>query len=78
MCKYASNKLKCVIFWASQAVLVVKNLLASVGDIRGLIPGFERSLGRGHGKYSCLENSMLRRAWQATVNRVAQSQTQLR
>ena len=57
-----------------------KEPVASVGDIRGLIPGLERSLGRGHGnspKYSCLENSMLRRAWQATVNRVAQSQTQL-
>ena len=80
MCKYASYQLKCVIFWASQVVLVVKNLLASVGDIRGLIPGLERSLGEGHGnslKYSCLENSMLRRAWQANVNRVAQSQTQL-
>ena len=28
-------------------------------------------------QYSCLENSMGRRAWWATVHRVAESQTQL-
>ena len=61
-------------------VLVVKNLLAGVGDIGGLIPGLERSLGGEPGnslKYSCLENSMIRRDCQVTDNRVAQSQTQL-
>ena len=37
----------------------------------GLIPGLGRSPGEGHGnplQYSCLENSMDRRAWQATVH----------
>jgi len=39
-----------------------------------------RSLGVENGNpflYSCLENSMGRRAWWATVHRVAKSQTQL-
>ena len=42
------------------------------------IPGSERSLGVGHGnplQYSCLGNAMDRGAWQATVPRVAKSQT---
>ena len=43
--------------------LVVKNLPASVGDVRdtGSIPGLGRSPGEGHGnplQYSCLENPM--------------------
>ena len=46
---------------ASQVALVVKNLPASAGDIRGagLIPGLGRSPGGGHDHplhYSCLEN----------------------
>ena len=41
----------------------------------GKIPGG----GSGNpGQYSCLENSMDRGAWQATVHRVAKSQTQLK
>jgi len=35
------------------------------------IPGLGRSLGGGHGnplQYSCLENSMDRGAWRATVH----------
>ena len=52
---------------ASQVALVVKNPLASAGDIRdvGLIPGPGRSLGGGHGnplQYSCPENPMDRGA----------------
>ena len=52
--------------------LVVKNLPASVGDIKdvGSIPGSERSPGGGHGnpfQYSCLENPMDREAWWAKV-----------
>ena len=46
----------------------------------GLIPGSGKSPGEGNGyplQYSCLENSMDRRAWQATVHGVANSQTQL-
>ena len=49
--------------WASQVVLVVKNLPANAGDLRdlGSIPGSERSPGAGNGnplQCSCLENSM--------------------
>ena len=43
---------------------------------RGLIPGWGRSLGEGNGntlQYSCLENSMNRGAWWATVHGVAES-----
>ena len=58
-----------VICRGSQVVLVVKNLPASVGDIRdiGSISGLGRSPGGGHGnplQYSCLENPMDRGAWQ--------------
>ena len=44
----------------------------------GLIPGLERSpVGRSRNlfQYSCLENSMDREAWQATVHRVSESDT---
>ena len=49
-------------------VLVVKNLPDNAGDVRdvGLIPGWGRSPGEGHGnplQYSGLENSMDRGAW---------------
>ena len=46
----------------------------------GSIPGSGRSPGEGNGnppQYSCLENSMDRGAWQATVHGVAKSWTQL-
>ena len=42
----------------------------------GLIAGSGRSPGGGHGnplQFSCLENPMDRRAWQATVHGVAKS-----
>ena len=42
------------------------------------IPGWGISLGEGNGyplRYSCLENSMDRGAWRATVHRVAKNQT---
>ena len=45
----------------------------------GLIPGSGRYPGEDHGnplQYSCQENPMDRRAWQATGYRVAKSQTQ--
>ena len=51
---------------------MVKNLSASVGDV-SLIPESGRSPGEGNGnplQYSCLENSMDRGAWWATVHRV--------
>ena len=60
--------------------LVVKNLTANAGDIRGAgsITGLERSAGGGHGnplQYSCLENPTDREAWWATVQRVTKSWT---
>ena len=53
--------------------LVVKNLSANVQDV-GSVPGSGRSPGEGNGnplQYSCLENSMDREAWQATVHGVS-------
>ena len=57
---------------------VVKNLPASAEDTRdmGLILESGRSSGEGNGnklQYSCLENSMDRGAWWATVHRVKES-----
>ena len=48
-------------YLAFQVVLVVKNPVANVRDIRdsGSIPAFGRSPGRGYGnplQHSCLEN----------------------
>ena len=73
----------CVCVWASQEVLVEKNLPANAGDIRdvGLIPGSGRSPGGRHGnslQYSCLENPMDKGAWLATVHKVAKSWTRLK
>ena len=60
--------------------IVVKNLPANSGDVRdvGSIPGLGRSTGGGHGyslQYSCLENPLDRRAWQATVHGFTKSRT---
>ena len=59
---------------------VVQNLPANAGNIRGMgwISRSGRSPGGGNGKYSCLENSMDRRAWHATVCGAAKSQTHLK
>ena len=54
-----------------------KESACKVGD-PDLIPGLGRYPGEGNGnpfQYSCLENPMERGAWQATVHRVANSQT---
>ena len=61
---------------------VVKNVPANLRGRRdtGLIPGSGRFSGGGNGnplQYSCLENSMDRGVWQATVHRVTKSQTLL-
>ena len=56
-----------------------KESTSNVGDL-GSIPGSARSPGVGSGnplQYSCLENSMDRRAWWATVHGVAKSWTGL-
>ena len=55
---------------------MVKNPPANAEDA-GLIPGSGRSPGEGNGnplQYSCLEKSMDRGAWQATVG-LQKSQT---
>ena len=57
-----------------------KNPPANAGYARnvGSTPGSGRSPGRGHGnplQYSCLENSMDRGDWQATVQGVPKNQT---
>ena len=59
-------------------MLEVKNLPANARDIRdtGLIPGMGRPPGEGNGnplQCSCLEKTMDREAWQATVHVVAES-----
>ena len=59
---------------------VVKNLPVNAGDTgnSGLIPGSGRSPGEANGnplQFPCLENSMDRRAWLATVHKVAKNQT---
>ena len=58
---------------------MVKNSPANAGDA-GLILGSGRSPGEGNVNLlqnSCLENSVDRGAWWATVDRVAKSRTQL-
>ena len=59
---------------------MVKNLPAAAGDSgdSSSIPGSGRSPGGGNGnplQYFCLENSMNRGAWQATVHGVAELDT---
>ena len=56
---------------------MLKNQTANAGDIKSpsSIPGSRGSSGGGHGsslQYSCLENPMVRGAWQAAIHRVAQ------
>ena len=60
--------------------MMIKNTPANSTDTgdASLIPGLGRSPGKGNRnplQYSCLENSMDRRAWQATVQGMAKSQT---
>ena len=58
---------------------LIKNLPASTGDAAS-IPGSGRAFEVGNGNplhYSCLENSVGRGAWCATVHRVTQSRTHL-
>ena len=56
-----------------------KESACNAGDT-GLIPGSGISPGEGNGnplQYSCLENSMDRGSWLATVPGVAKSQTRM-
>ena len=66
----------CALSWVAQDG---KESACNAGDL-GLIRGSGRSPGEGKGNplwYSCLENSMDRRAWRATVHGVPKSRTQL-
>ena len=54
-----------------------KESACNAGDL-GSIPGLGRFPGEGNGyllQYSYVENSMDRRAWQATVHEVTKSRT---
>ena len=62
---------------------MVKNPPANAGDIKDAVSilGSGRSPGEGNGyplQHSCLENSLERGAWQATVCGVVKSRTRLR
>ena len=64
-------------------MVVVNNPPANAGDARDAssIPGSRRSPGGEHGnplQYSCLENPTDRGSWEATLHRVAESQTGLK
>ena len=69
-----------ICYRGSQIELVVKNPPANAGDTGdvGSIPGLGRSPETGNGtplQYSCLENSMDRGSWRATVHGAIESQT---
>ena len=64
---------------ASLVAQTIKESACNVGD-PGSIPGSGRFPGEGNGnplQYSCLENTMDRGAWWATVHGVTKSWTQL-
>ena len=64
-------------FWASSGDSDSKESAGNAGDT-GSIPGWGRSPGEGNGyppKYSCLENSVERGAWWATVHGVPKNRT---
>ena len=68
---------KCILFGTSLVAQMAKNLPAmQETQVRSL--GQEDSLEKGNGyplQYSCLENSLDRGAWWATVHGIAKSQT---
>ena len=68
------------IYGASKVAQWVKNLpeMQEMQADASSIPRLRRSPGEAHGnplQYSCLQNSMDRGAWLATVHRVTKSQT---
>ena len=77
-----SPNIRCSLFYASQGALAVRNPPISAGNLTpGSIPGSEDALEMGMATHSAIlawRILMDRRAWQATVHRVTQSQTQLK
>ena len=66
-----------MIYWGFPGGSDSKESACNVGDL-GSIPGLGRSLGEGNDnplQCSCLESPTDRRAWQATVHGVAESDT---
>ena len=66
--------------WCFPGGLVGKESACNAGNV-GFLIGLERCPREGHDnplQHSCLENPMDRGAWQATVHRVANSQTWLK
>ena len=66
-------------FWEEEGVSLVAKTVRNPSAMwnLGLISGLGRSRGEGNGyplQYSCLENSMDRGLWRATVHGVAKSQ----
>ena len=66
--------------WVTYQALVMKNPPANAGNTKdsGSVSRWGRSPGVGHGnppKYSYLENSMDRGAWQAVVHGITKSPT---
>ena len=68
--------------WASQVALVVKNPPTSAGGVRYGFDPWVRKIPWKRAcnplQYSCLENPMDRRAWQAAVHMVTTSGTRLK
>ena len=65
----------CILYVSFAGASDYKESAYNVGDL-GLIPDSGRCPGEGNGNplyYSCLENSMDRGAWQATVHGVTES-----
>ena len=80
MAEKASYCTLLVLHGTSQVAQLVKNPPAYTRDTRdvGSVTGSGRSPGGGNGnplQYSCLENSVDRGAWWATVHGVANSRT---
>ena len=75
-------KHKCLNVKASQVALVIKNLPANSGDMRYMFEPWARKIPWRRAcsplQYSCLENSMDRGVWRATVHRIAKNQTWLK
>ena len=78
-CFYQSMNIFVYLYVHLYLFSVGKEAACCVGDL-GSIPGSGRFPGEGNGnpfQYSCLEKSMDRGAWQATVCGITKSQTQL-